>query len=209
MLTENSPTRILVTTNPTKMEYKPGENISYSGLVVCVVYEDNTMSEITSSCSITPSSGKAFDVRTDTDVSISYRGLSASLLLAKKSSILRVTNPPSKTVYNPGESMDYTGIVVQAEYLDGTRHNLTNYCNFEPVAGTVYTLDITRAIISGANLVDMYVYDQNLGYIDNSVCIIENVSTLGLPIPGFLKDRVQNLKKQINLDTKALGKKTD
>ena len=63
-----------IKTQPTKIKYHAGENISYSGLVVNAVYSDESVEDVTSQCSFSVEEGKAFDPLTDTDVEISYKG---------------------------------------------------------------------------------------------------------------------------------------
>lgn len=173
-LSENTLDRLEIADNPSQMAYKPGEIISYEGLTVNAVYANGYRVDVTGSCSITPQSGKAFDYRTDTNVVIMYFGISASLTLTAVQSILQITTPPSKTSYVAGESISYAGMVVKAVYSDGTQHTVTAYCDFEPAQGTAYTEDITRLLIKCAPPLETYVYDQNLGYIDNGVWKYEN-----------------------------------
>ena len=150
-LTELYMTGISVTATPTKTSYKPGESIDYTGLVVIATYSDGSTEDITSSCSITPAAGKAFDPQTDTGVSISYaesgitETTSISLTAITLTGISVAANP-TKTAYNPGETIDYAGLEVIATYSDGSTEDVTSLCSISPAAGTVINADTTVAI---------------------------------------------------------------
>ena len=60
-LTHNYITSLEVTALPTKVNYKYGEIIDYTGLVVKAVYRDGTEVDVTDDCIITPEEGSAFD----------------------------------------------------------------------------------------------------------------------------------------------------
>ena len=49
---------IEVTTMPTTVEYEIGDTLDYSGVVVTAYYSDNTMEDITYSCTYTPANGQ-------------------------------------------------------------------------------------------------------------------------------------------------------
>ena len=50
---------------------------------------------------------------------------------------IAVTTPPTKTTYTAGDSLDLTGIVVTANYSDGSTKDITSECAFSPASGTV------------------------------------------------------------------------
>ena len=60
-LTHNYITSLEVTALPAKVNYKYGEIIDYTGLVVKAVYRDGTEVDVTDDCIITPEEGSAFD----------------------------------------------------------------------------------------------------------------------------------------------------
>ena len=136
---------ISVTSNPTKTSYKYGEAIDYTGLIVTASYSDGTTENITSSCTITPVAGKAFNPQTDTSVEITYaegagqQEYSASLFLTEISlSSIAVTSNPTKTSYKYGEAIDYTGLVVTASYSDGSTEDITASCSISPAEGKAF-----------------------------------------------------------------------
>lgn len=52
---------------------------------------------------------------------------------------IAVTTPPTKTTYQVGEALDYTGVVVTAYYSDDTEAIVTTSCTFTPADGTETT----------------------------------------------------------------------
>lgn len=58
--------------------------------------------------------------------------------------------PPTKTSYNSGETIDYTGATVTATYSDGTTEDVTSSAVFSPSAGTAITQD-TNVSVSYTN----------------------------------------------------------
>ncbi len=142
MLTAISLTGISVTSNPNKTNYKYGEAIDYTGLVVTASYSDGTKGNVTNSCIITPAAGKAFDPQTDSNVTITYadsQGYSTSLLLTEVSlTSISITSNPNKTIYKYGESIDYTGLVVTASYSGGITEDITASCTITPAAGKAF-----------------------------------------------------------------------
>ena len=79
--------------------------------------------------------------------------------------MFEITTPPKQTKYFVGENIDYTGIVVSAVYDDGTQHDVTAYCDFEPAQGSAFTDETNKALISCAPPLVPYVYDYASGYV--------------------------------------------
>lgn len=155
-LSEDALTGIRVSSSPTKTVYKYREPISYDGLLVMASYQSGAEDAV--SYSIEPAPGKSFDPRTDTTVRISYRGASTSLSLSLAETVLQVTTPP--------HSVDsYEGIVVSAVFEDGTRHDVTQFCDFELADG--------QLLITCAALLEPDVFSRNNGYVDNGVWIYQ------------------------------------
>lgn len=113
MLTEIYLTSLQITTNPSKTAYKYGETISYAGMVVTASYSDDSNSNVTSKCTISPARGKAFDPENDTYAEITYsEGQNEMNCMLTLTTItltsLQVTSNPDKTAYSTGEAIDYT-----------------------------------------------------------------------------------------------------
>ena len=166
-LTPITLTSLAVATNPDTIMYSSGEAISYSGIVVTASYSDNSDDDVTDKCVFSPSSGKAFNPNTDTTVAITYtegqneQSCSLSLIEAAPMTLV-VAAMPTKTSYNPGEALDYSGAVIQSQFLDGTTHTVTDYCDFIPdIAGTQITVT-TKCAHPDAP----HIFDLNNGYVD-------------------------------------------
>ena len=51
---------------------------------------------------------------------------------------ISITSNPTKTEYVPGESIDYSGLVVTASYSDGSSIDVTSKCSITPSAGKAF-----------------------------------------------------------------------
>lgn len=78
---------------------------------------------------------------------ISVRGSGGSRKIVIPTSV-KITTPPNKTTYTAGEALDLTGMVVTAEYSDGTTKDITAECTFTPTAGTVLYENIDKINIA-------------------------------------------------------------
>ena len=78
---------------------------------------------------------------------ISVRGSGGSRKIVIPTSV-KITTPPTKTTYTAGEQLDLTGMVVTAEYSDGTTKDITTECTFTPAAGTALYEDTTKIDIA-------------------------------------------------------------
>ena len=78
---------------------------------------------------------------------ISVRGSGGSRKIVIPTNI-KITTPPTKTTYTAGEQLDLTGMVVTAEYSDGTTKDITTECTFTPAAGTVLYENIDKINIA-------------------------------------------------------------
>lgn len=119
---------ISVTTAPTKTSYYIGDTFSNAGMVVAATYTDGTVKVVTnythpttaltsgtSSITVTyTEDGKSFTAIVPITVSAKYTGLS-------------VTTNPTKTSYYIGDTFNPAGMVVKANYNDGTSKTVTGY----------------------------------------------------------------------------------
>ena len=169
-LTRVTVQRLEIFSQPTKTAYKTGEAISYSGIVVKAIYSDDSEEDVTSGCTFSPVSGATID--SDTTVAITYGEQTCTLLLTVVATMsLVVDTMPTKTSYDAGETVDYTGVVIKAVYSDGTEHTVTGYCDFEPASGESVAETVT---VSCAPPATPYVFDQNSGYVAAGAWVPEN-----------------------------------
>ena len=57
---------------------------------------------------------------------------------------IEVTTPPTKTSYKAGEKINLAGMVVKANFSDGSSQEITSQCTFSPSAGTTVYEDTTK-----------------------------------------------------------------
>lgn len=83
---------------------------------------------------------------TVTNGSVKIRKFRAQAYVTVKQSEYRngaieVTKMPNKTVYNPGDSLDFTGLVISKVYFDESipSENVTAHCTFSPAEGSEVT----------------------------------------------------------------------
>ncbi|MCD8215240.1 MAG: bacterial Ig-like domain-containing protein, partial [Clostridiales bacterium] len=135
---------IAVTKAPTKISYVAGESFDNSGMIVMGYYNDGSSAEITdySVSNSTLSAGTTL-------VYITYDGLYATTAVTVTDKVLTgitVTSQPSKTSYVAGENFSTDGLVIIAEYNDGTTEEITNY-SYSPV--TLSTSDTSVMVTYG------------------------------------------------------------
>ncbi len=136
------PDSIVVYQYPSKTSYIADEPVDYTGLIVRAIFSDGTYTDITNSCVITPTSGTPFDPLDDSYVEISYTTYgvkyATGFYLTQNYIIGFNITPPTKTDYHNGEILDYTGLVVEAVYRDGTTLDVTDDCTITPAEGEVF-----------------------------------------------------------------------
>ena len=98
---------------------------------------------------------------------ISVRGSGGNRKIVIPTSI-KVTTPPTKTTYTAGEQLDLTGMVVTAEYSDGTSEDVTSECTFTPTAGTVLYENIDKINIA-------WVWEGQAGYSTTQAITVNRV----------------------------------
>lgn len=148
------PIGIRVTTPPTKTNYLAGEALDLSGMVVTLVASNGGMYDITGDCVFSPADGSTVTSST-TEVNISYTWYKDSTVFTAKQPLsikelasIAVTTPPTVTEYTVGDTLDLTGIVVTATFVDGTTSVVTNDCVFSPDDGATLAVSDTTINIS-------------------------------------------------------------
>ena len=96
----------------------------------------------------------------------------------KVPSRIYITHPPDKTTYQQGETYDWTGLIVMAEYGDGTTEDVTSRCGIAPEDGTTVTDENgnhqgTVALIVGRGGLEDY-FDYVVGYLPSGDIIIND-----------------------------------
>jgi hypothetical protein len=132
---------ISVTTPPTKTSYIEGQSFDPAGMVVTATYVGGETKEITG-YTITPSGKLTPDV-SELVISYTFNGVTCSTtqkitVEPKCLESITITTPPTKTAYEIYDYFDKTGMVVTAEWNDGSTEVITTYtCTPEQLrAGT-------------------------------------------------------------------------
>ena len=116
---------ITVTTPPTKTAYIEGNTFDKTGMVVTANYNNGTSGVVTD---YTVPTGKL--ALGTVNVTVTYNGKTATTpvtVTAKELASITVTTPPTKTAYIEGNTFDKTGMVVTANYNNGTSGVVTDY----------------------------------------------------------------------------------
>lgn len=109
-----SVTSLSVKTAPTKTNYKIGETLNLTGLVLNADGND-----VTSGYTASPANGATLSEVGEKTVTISYGGQETTQTIHVGSlQSIAITTPPTKTEYNQGQDFDATGMVVKATFSD-------------------------------------------------------------------------------------------
>lgn len=122
---------IAVVTPPERILYKAGDRFDPAGMVVRATYS-NGATLIVGGYTVSPQVMTAGT----TSVTITYTEGGESRTATQDVTVIaltsiKITTPPNKTDYRPGETFNPAGMVVQAEYSDGSTANITGY-TFSP-----------------------------------------------------------------------------
>lgn len=123
---EGAYARLAVHTLPEKIEYIAGEAFDYSGLVICAVYDGGKRVPLEDySLSVLGSSSPGVKI-----VRVTAGGLQTAFTLTVLPDTLtgiELTSLPTKRSYVVGESLDLSGLRVNALYASGTSSSITAY----------------------------------------------------------------------------------
>jgi uncharacterized protein (DUF1684 family) len=112
---------IAITSLPSKTVYERGESLDLSGLVVTRTYSNGTTQAET--VSLIAVSGYDADAPGQQTLTVTVNGYTATFTVTVNQPVLQsiaVTSLPTKIVYERGESLDLSGLVVTGTYSDGT-----------------------------------------------------------------------------------------
>lgn len=129
------PIGLEVTTPPDKLQYIEGQTFDPTGMVVSVLYDNDTKEPVTDyRCSeLTGTAGAQ-------TITISWKGLTTTLevtVAAKTLQRIEIASLPDKQVYVEGQAWDPTGLQVKAVYDNGIEENITGYTveGYDPTVG--------------------------------------------------------------------------
>lgn len=173
---------IAIITPPDKTEYVEGQSFDKTGMVVEATYDDYTKGNVTE-FTYTPDGALT---TTNTSITVSFGGQTANqaiTVVAKEITSIDITREPTKTVYEIGDTPDWSGMEVTASYnddssrvLESSEYSVTGFnsaANAESQTITVtstsgsktdtFTVKIDKKTITAANAFD-YTAPANLVY---------------------------------------------
>ena len=124
----NTVESLTIVNEPNKKSYYVGENFDKSGMTVKAVYKNGTSKIVTDYTVIDGENLKEGQQY----VTISYEGKEVRQSIEVKTktitlSSITIQTPPTKTIYFVGENFDKTGMIIKANYSDGTSKLITDY----------------------------------------------------------------------------------
>ena len=138
---------ISVDSAPTKTVYTVGENFNPAGVVVIAVYLDGSTKMIdnfTVQDGNNLPHGKTFVTLSYTEEGVT-KTISVPICVVNPLTGISVPTPPTKTNYFTGETFDDTGMIVTAEYADGSTKPV---CNYTITGGNELALESTFITVS-------------------------------------------------------------
>ena len=144
-------TELVLVSKPAKLSYVEGQRFESAGISVKAVYRDGSEEDVTANVSYSKTTLSV----DDEFVVVSYgeRAVKVEVtVVAKTLTSLTVKQAPEKTVYVAGEKFDATGLVLTAEYNDGTSFDATSQFSFEDRA---LTLEDTFVVVTYKDYADV------------------------------------------------------
>lgn len=144
---------IVGNTEHAKTNYKAGEALDLTGLVVEAYYPYiPAIKDVTSQCTFNPADGTILAF-SDDHVEISYTEEGTTLTANAYFRVdqlrsIQITNPPTTTQYVTGDTLDLTGIEVTATYTDNSTAVVTSSCSFSPADGATLSASDTNITAS-------------------------------------------------------------
>ncbi|MFV0255688.1 MAG: bacterial Ig-like domain-containing protein, partial [Erysipelotrichaceae bacterium] len=189
---------IKVTTKPVKLLYLEKEQLDPNGLVVSAYYDNNTV-DVIEDYQLDYNSLKVGSNR----ISVKYQDLKTYFIikvLSKQLVNLELTRAPKKLIYQQGEELDLTGLVVTAYYNNATSDKVLDYSvvgfsssvgiknisifygnksvsfKLEVRASKLVSVDVAR--LNNRELVEGHIFNpddyQLVAYYDNNTSLVIN-----------------------------------
>ena len=149
------PSNIYVYSRPTKIAYVEGDALNLSGMVIKAVWSDETETTVTSEVTTVPANGAILST-SNTKITISWVYNSVTYTTTQNITVaeaarptgISVSTPPTTTVYYETNRLDLSGMIVQANWNDGTVTTITNSVSTSPADGAILTTSDTSVLIS-------------------------------------------------------------
>ena len=121
-------TGITLNTESVKKAYKYGEALDLTGLVITASYSNNT-TQVVTDYTTNPINGAILNEVGEKTVTVTYKTFTADfkVTISKVFTNISLNTENVKKTYSYGEALDLTGLVVTANYNDGSKVNVTDY----------------------------------------------------------------------------------
>ena len=119
-------TKIEITTSPTKQEYRKGDTLDATGMVVSTVWTDGSKEVLTDGYTVSDLDSTETGEKT---ITVTYQTFTATFTVevVADTAGIRISHYPNKVYYKIGESLDTTGLTVAKYRADGTEVEITGY----------------------------------------------------------------------------------
>lgn len=119
-------TKIEITTPPTKQEYRKGDTLDATGMVVSTVWTDGSKEVLTDGYTVSDLDSTETGEKT---ITVTYQTFTATFTVevVADTAGIRITSFPSKVYYKIGETFDPSGLTVAEIRSDGTEKEITDY----------------------------------------------------------------------------------
>lgn len=119
-------TKIEITTPPTKQEYRKGDTLDATGMVVSTVWTDGSKEVLKDGYTVSDLDSTETGEKT---ITVRYQTFTATFTVEVVADTvgIRITSFPSKVYYKIGESFDPSGLTVAEIRSDGTEKEITDY----------------------------------------------------------------------------------
>lgn len=120
---EAKPQKLTITKPASKLQYTVGEKISVAGLELEASYRFGKKETLTRGFTYSPIEAKGEGTQT---VTLSYNGASVTYeieVLPLKVMSLLIASRPERTEFSIGENIDFTGLILDVVYEDGSHHS--------------------------------------------------------------------------------------
>ncbi len=125
---------ISIISSPSELTYYVGESINTAGLVLEAIYEDGSAETVTGGFTIEPAEARGVGKQT---VTVTYMGVSAEYVITviqKQVSALYLEELPSRREFAIGEEFDFSGMLIDVLFVDGSHQMITEGYSVEPAS---------------------------------------------------------------------------
>lgn len=175
---DDTVTGIEITTQPTKTEYVEGQSFDATGMTVVATHKDgHTTTLPRTSYNVSPNVLTELGENT---LTISHAECTDTVnvnVIARVMTGIAITAQPARTEYGIGQSFDPTGMIVTANYNDGSTETVTDY-TYAP--NGVLTLTDNKITVSANG------FSATVDITVSNVEVVESYTVTGVPTDEFV-----------------------